>query len=83
MLTTDGREFRFPEPGRLFTMTCVNHPEGKWLTKHPALRSIHWVGWDLSGGGGRHDLHPLFGIRECPCSFGDLRVVVDADGEPV
>lgn len=77
MLTVSGAEFKFGEPGpEMYELTCVNHPEGKWLTKHPALRSIHWIGWDLTGGGGRHDLHPLFGIRECDCPYGDLRVVL-------
>jgi hypothetical protein len=58
----------------MVTMTCVNHPEGKWTTKNPYERHIHWLGW-------RHEdgvmfSHPEFGYNECPCPFRDLRVVV-------
>jgi hypothetical protein len=81
MLTVTGdRDFRFPEPGpEMFTLTCVNHPNGKWLTKHPALRSIHWIGWLNEAGDVEYsaasDVTHGLGIRECSCPFGDLRVV--------
>lgn len=71
MLTTDGREFEFPEPGpEMYTLTCVNHPAGRWLTKNPHERSIHWCGWQTT------EAIAEFGWRECPCPFSDLRVVL-------
>lgn len=70
-------EFRFPEPGpEMFRLTCANHPTGKWLTKCPGLRSIHWIGWGEDG----FDYHPEFGGRECPCTWDRMRVVLD-DGQ--
>ena len=69
-------EFVFPKPGpKMFTLTCVKHPEGRWLTKNPFERSIHFAGWD------RLDenivMHPEFGMSECTCPYTDLRVIVD------
>jgi hypothetical protein len=55
------------------TMTCRNHPTAVYLTKNPAIRSVHFVkpcdeapqaGWPLAG-------------LECPCPFDDLVVVLD------
>jgi hypothetical protein len=58
----------------LRTLTCKNHPTAKYLTKNPWQRGLHFIkppveapqeGWPLGG-------------YECPCSFGDLVVVVEA-----
>lgn len=81
MKTTTGVEFRFPEAGPdMFTLTCANHQDGRWLTKNPATRSLHWIGWatdpaDEHGETCVGNLHPEFTWRECPCPFGDLRVL--------
>jgi hypothetical protein len=45
-------------------MTCVNHPTARYLTKNPWQRGLHFV-TPATG----------FGFSECPCPFGDLRVV--------
>jgi hypothetical protein len=84
MLTTDGREFEFPEPGpQMFHLTCINHPLGRWSTKNPVQRSIHWLGWmDAAGHVSGHNEHPVFGWRECDCTYYDLRVVEGEEIEP-
>ena len=78
----EGERFAFPEAGpEMFELTCVNHPEGRWLTKNPDTRHIHFVGWDRIGSFGPGDRHPEFGIRECPCPYSDLRVILPEAGE--
>lgn len=47
-------------------ITCVNHTGAKYLSKNPYIRSLHFIAGD-----------PKVGlITECPCPFGDLRVVI-------
>ena len=61
----------------LKTLTCINHPTARYVTKNPHARTLHFVrppeeapveGWPLSG-------------LECPCSLDDLRVVIPDEGE--
>lgn len=59
-------EFKWPEPGELFTVTCVNHPTAVYYTKHIYMRGLHFIKAPEGFG--------PFG--ECPCPFSDLRVVV-------
>lgn len=53
--------------GDLKTVTCVNHPTARYLTKHIYDRSLHFV--EAAAG-----FKPF---EECPCAFADLAVVVE------
>lgn len=64
----------------LKALTCVNHPDYRWLTKNPWDRTLFFSGI----------VNPLDGRtvwgRECPCAFSDLRVMVAVslrESEPV
>lgn len=50
-------------------LTCKNHTDLRWLTKHPGLRTLHYVGRrdDATG-------HSEF-VPECPCPLKDLQVI--------
>lgn len=58
-------EFKWPEPGGMFHLTCKNHPTAKYLTKNPFMRHLHFI------------KAPEGMYGECPCPFGDLVVIIE------
>ena len=54
-------------------LTCVNHPEARWLTKNPWDRSI-FVRKGANGGDIETD-------PECDCPFSDLRYIKGEENE--
>lgn len=76
ILGTDDN-FSFPEPGpTMFVITCVDHPDAYYLSKHPAQRGLHFIGWNRRDG--NKFSCPEFGSSECPCPYSSLRVVPEA-----
>jgi hypothetical protein len=71
-----GNEFKWPEPGDLFDVRCIDHLNGRWSTKGPS-RLLHWLGW----GGKGFSHHPEFGYGECPCKMDKMYVRVPLGSE--
>ncbi len=69
MATEDGRITDKTYHGDMISLTCVNHPNKRWLTKNImciGARSIIWVGMDNYQRGE---------LEECDCPITDLKVV--------
>lgn len=49
-------------------LTCRNHTHLRWLTKHPRMRTLHYIG-KVDG-----SYEP-----ECPCPLADLVVIPEKD----
>ena len=63
----------FPWSGDYSTMhslTCVNHPTARYLTKNPFARNIHLIKRPEG------DIPRTPDTGECLCPFGDLAVIV-------
>ena len=45
-------------------LTCKNHTDLRWLTKHPGMRTLHYAG-HVDGSW----------VSECTCPINDLRVI--------
>ena len=52
--------------GGLKTVTCRYHPTARYLTKHPRIRSLHFV----------QAPDPAHPFTECKCPYSDLVVVI-------
>lgn len=67
-------EFKWPawqDIGPLYTLTCENHQNLRWSTKHPLHRSLHYLGPE------DEKVPSEFVWKECPCEYADLRVIVE------
>lgn len=73
MLDLEGNDVKFELGSGMYELTCVNHPQGKWLTKHPLERHLHWIGW-FDENGNRVEVEDFGFYKECPCPYSDLRV---------
>jgi ethanolamine utilization microcompartment shell protein EutL len=54
------------------TLTCVNHPTARYLTKNPFFRSIGIIAAPVDEGIERT------ATGECVCPFSDLRVIKES-----
>lgn len=69
-------EFKWPswnDIGPLFVMTCKDHTDLRWSTKHPTHRNLHYLGL-------RHDVeitreNAHYMGKECPCPWESLIVI--------
>jgi hypothetical protein len=66
-------EFKWPEPGELFDVRCLEHKEGRWSTKGPQ-RNLHWLGYRSDKGD--YKIHPEYRMDECPCKMDKMHVRV-------
>jgi hypothetical protein len=60
-----------PPPAHV-DLTCKNHLTGRWSSKNPHQRGLHWNGWEDG-----FTLHPEYGWNECGCPFSDMVVIVE------
>ena len=68
--------FKWPSSddiGPEFMLTCKNHPQLRWMTKHPTRRSLHYLG--IEQGTVITAELSQFQWRECDCAFSDLMVM--------
>jgi hypothetical protein len=67
--TTPVYEFRFGTPsGVMFELACKNHPNLRWITKNPWVRSLHYIGTESAD-------EDLWSVPECACPMDDLLVI--------
>lgn len=67
-------DFSFPTGtaiGDMYTLTCINHPTAKYLTKSPYERGLHFVEGPAETP-----------FRECECPFRDMVVLIDNGQHP-
>lgn len=75
-MKTPVSEFKWPscdDIGPAFLLTCRNHPELQWSTKHPTHRNLHYLG--LADGVEVTKENAKYMWQECPCEWDDLLVI--------
>lgn len=58
-------EVDFSDYSKMKSITCVNHPTARYLSKDPYSRGLHFI----------HSADEMPAGTECPCPFSDLRVI--------
>jgi hypothetical protein len=78
LLELDDESVDWNDLSTMKSLTCVNHPTAKYLTKNPWTRGLHFISPCDEAPFGDQSVGVL-AAWECPCPFSDLRVVAHDD----
>ncbi len=70
-------EYSWGDDYSMKTLTCINHQDARYTTKHPFSRTLHLLEIPLNLSS--EERNPESG--ECLCPFKDLAVIEDEGGE--